>query len=154
MRRSNLPRPTSAGRGHRAFTLIEILIVVVILGILAAIVIPEFNSVTGSAQADATYSEVQKLRRHVQVFKTRNSNQLPAVQAGNGTWGELVGTGGEYLTAPPVNQWVGGSNGHTIVFGNGPDSSYHTNYGWIFDPVTGDVWAAGFDSNDEPLPRP
>lgn len=141
-------------RNHSAFTLIEILIVVVILGILAAIVIPLFGKLTGDAQAETTYSEVQKLRRHIQVFKARNGNNLPTVAAGDGSWGEIVTYGGEYLTAPPVNQWVGGNNSHVIVFGNGPDSSYHTNYGWIYDPLTGDVWAAAFDANDDPFPRP
>ncbi|MGD9688789.1 MAG: type II secretion system protein [Phycisphaerales bacterium] len=138
----------------RAFTLIEILIVVVILGILAAIVIPQFSALTGDAQAKTTYSEVQKLRRHLGVFKARNSNNLPNVLPGNGTWGELVAVGGEYLLEPPVNQWVGGNNSHVIVLGNTPDTTFHTNYGWIYDPATGDVWAASFDAADHPLPRP
>jgi len=45
-----------------AFTLVEILIVVIILGILAAIVIPQFTSATQDAKSAATYNELQKLR--------------------------------------------------------------------------------------------
>jgi hypothetical protein len=40
-----------------------------------------------------------------------------------------------------------------IKFGIGPDSVYQTNYGWIFDPNTGNVWAGSFDINDQPLPK-
>jgi general secretion pathway protein G len=138
----------------KAFTLIEILIVVVILGILAAIVIPMFASVSSDAQASTTYSEVQKIRRHIEVFRARNSNSLPTVAPGDGTWGPLVGSGGEYLMAAPVNQWIGGANAHVIIFGSGPDAIYHTTYGWIYDPANGNVWAAGFDANDEPIARP
>ena len=44
---------------RRAFTLIEILIVVVILGLLAAMVIPQFLDVTGDAQRTAFISSAK-----------------------------------------------------------------------------------------------
>ena len=44
---------------RRAFTLIEILIVVVILGVLAAIVIPQFTDVTGESQRTAFVNSAQ-----------------------------------------------------------------------------------------------
>jgi general secretion pathway protein G len=137
---------------RRAFTLVEILIVVLILGILAALVVPQFATATEDAQREATLTELQKLRRHIEVFEARNAGLLPDVEEGDGTWGQLVGT--EYLTAPPINAWVGWENGREIVFGAAPDDAYHTDYGWIFDPDTGEIWAAAYDANDEPLPRP
>jgi len=139
----------------RAFTLVEILIVVVILGILAAIVIPSFNSTVSDVAATASYNELQKLRRHIGVFKARNSDALPAVTAGDGTWGQLVGNGDYFLSAP-VNAWIGGANSRAIVVMPAavPDAAYHTNYGWIYDPNNGEIYAAGFDANDDPLPRP
>ena len=45
------PRPASATR--RGFTLIEILIVVVILGILAAIIVPQFSNAQSLSRATA-----------------------------------------------------------------------------------------------------
>jgi prepilin-type N-terminal cleavage/methylation domain-containing protein len=138
-------------RTNTAFTLVEILIVVVILGTLAAIAVMGFAGATSDAQASATASELQKIRRHIGVYQARNVQHLPSVTPGDGTWGEIIGR--DYLLSPPTNAWVGGANSRVIVFGSSPDTVYQSNYGWIYNPVTGDVYAGGFDSHDQPLPR-
>ncbi len=136
-----------------AFTLVEILIVVVILGILAAIATPQFASATDDSRRATTDHELKKLRRAVEVYQVRNGNALPNVAPGDGTWGEIV-LPGEYLSGPPVNSWVGGPNDGVIVIGNAPDGAYQTTHGWIFDDATGQIWAGSFDANDQPLPMP
>ena len=137
----------------RAFTLVEILIVVVLLGILAAIVDPLFSQSSNEARAQTTYSELEKIRRHIEVYQARNSGAFPTIQEDNGTWGEIVGPTSEYLKSAPVNAWVGGSNAKVIHFAETPDESFHTDYGWIYNATTGEIWAGGFDANDKPLPR-
>ncbi|MEM9111640.1 MAG: prepilin-type N-terminal cleavage/methylation domain-containing protein, partial [Planctomycetota bacterium] len=47
---------------RKGFTLVEILIVVVILGILAAIVIPQFTNASEAAKASSVLSQLQTLR--------------------------------------------------------------------------------------------
>ena len=136
---------------NRAFTLIEILIVVVILGILAAIVIAGFAGATSDAQQSTTASELQKIRRLIGVYQVRNNQLLPAVSAGDGTWGQIISR--DYIMRPPVNAWVGGANSRVIFIGTAADAAYQSDYGWIFNPTTGDVFAGGFDSLDHPLPR-
>lgn len=138
---------------RRAFTLVEILIVVVILGILAAIVVPQFANASEEASAGTTVYELEKLRRAVDVYRARWENHLPMVEAGDGTWGALVSGDGEYLKAAPLNPYIGGPNARVVTIASGPDESYHRDYGWIFDDETGEVWAAGFNADDEPLPR-
>lgn len=140
-------------RSLRAFTLVEILIVVVILGILAALVVPSFLDATDEASTNSAVHEVQKLRRAIEVYKVRNANVLPDVAEGEGTWGGLVLDAGEYLKSAPLNPYVGSGAAKVIVFGDGPDDAYQTDYGWIYDPDTGDVWAGGFDAEDEPFPK-
>ncbi|MBX3323025.1 MAG: prepilin-type N-terminal cleavage/methylation domain-containing protein [Phycisphaeraceae bacterium] len=151
---SSIQQHASGIVGHvrRAFTLVEILIVVVILGVLAAVVVPQFGSAVQDASIGTTTSELHKIRRALEVYMVQNANLLPTVAEGDGTWGPLV-TGSGYLKGPPLNPYVGGSNAGVIVFRNAPDNAYQTTYGWVYDNATGRIWAGGFDGNDNPLPR-
>lgn len=135
----------------KAFTLIEILIVVVILGILASIVVPLMAGASEDAAIAAAQTELNKVRRAVEVFQVSNDNALPAVIAGEGTWGEIVTPA--YLREAPTNGYVGGANSRVIVIGAAPDGAFQTTHGWIYNSATGDVWAGGFDADDQPLPR-
>lgn len=139
-------------RLRAAFTLVEILIVVVILGILSAIVVPQMVGAQEESQVNATLYDLGKIRQHVVVYQSREQ-AFPEIIAGDGTWGQIVSDQGDYLMAPPVNAWVGGDNRRVIAIGTAPDASFQTDHAWIFDPATGRVWAGGFDGNDVPLPK-
>ena len=56
--------------GKRAFTLVEILIVVVILGILAAIVLPKFSNASAIARASMLADDLRVIRMQVQVYRS------------------------------------------------------------------------------------
>src|SRR5438477_10098419 len=58
------------------FTLVEILIVVIILGILAAIVIPQFTNASTDAKKSNLTSQLQTLRSQIQLYKLQH-NDLP-----------------------------------------------------------------------------
>ena len=141
-------------RKRKAFTLVEILIVVVILGILASIVVPQFATATSDAQKSAMLDQVNKVRKALAVYYVRSGNVYPTITAGDGTWGELLSPTSSYMRQAPVNMWVGGANSKVIIIGVAADTAFQTDHGWIFNPATGDVWAGGFDAQDNPFPRP
>lgn len=56
---------------NRAFSLVEVLVVVVILGILAAVVVPKFAVATDDARSAALEAAVGGVRSSIAAFRTR-----------------------------------------------------------------------------------
>jgi len=64
-------------KAKKGFTLVEILIVVVILGILAAIVIPQFTGASTEAKESSLVSNLQTMRSQIELFKIQHNDILP-----------------------------------------------------------------------------
>jgi len=71
--------PSHVGRGHRGFTLVELLIVVTIIGILATIVIPQFSNASTQARENALKDELRYLRTQIVVYKAQHKDIAPGV---------------------------------------------------------------------------
>ena len=82
---------------RKGFTLIEILIVVIILGILAAIVIPQFTNASKEAKHSSLVTQVQSMRSQIALFKLQHNDYLPGQLA-------LVGSGGTFSQTDFWNQ--------------------------------------------------
>ena len=67
------------------FTLIELLIVVVVLGILAAIAIPQFTSTADEAKASSLQSNLQVLRRILEMYRFQHNAIYPGYPFGGGS---------------------------------------------------------------------
>src|SRR5689334_14289446 len=108
----------------RAFTLVEVLIVVVILGILSALVVPQFTNATDDTQRAATLDQLVKLREAIDLYHVRNNAHYPNIVAGVGeaAWGELIGP--DYMRGAGINSWVGGAGAQVLVLGSSADPGY------------------------------
>ncbi len=73
------------------FTLIEMLIVVTIIGILAAIVMPRFLSTTDTARQNAHKTERQNINAQIELYHF-NTGEWPTAMD-NGSWAEPNGGG-------------------------------------------------------------
>jgi general secretion pathway protein G len=143
----------------RGFTLIEILIVVIILGILAAIVIPQFSSASNDARKSNVQSTVQTLRSQIALYKLQHQDVLPNLIT---NWDQLTKktdvagavattgtTFGPYMQDVPTNSLNSLS---TVVNGDGTAASA-TACGFVYDygtgatagTLTGKIWGTDVD---------
>ena len=76
-------------RRNKGFTLVEILIVVIILGILAAIVIPQFTEASNDARTSALQSDLQTFRSQLQLYKVQH-NDTPPTEINGGATCQMV----------------------------------------------------------------
>jgi prepilin-type N-terminal cleavage/methylation domain-containing protein len=118
------------GRGRGGFTLIELLIVVMILGILGALIIPQFSSASDDTKKNSLASSLNALRTQIELYMLQHGDSPPAL------------TVGPYLTNPPINQ-LNGKSDILIVAADvvGGDAVAGTGLGFIYNPANGKIWA-------------
>jgi type IV pilus assembly protein PilA len=86
-------------RKREGFTLIELLIVIIIIGILAAIAIPMFLGQRDKAKESAVKEGVHSIQVGVQSYAVDNNDQYPAVAI------VTQGSMGTYVDNWPKNPW-------------------------------------------------
>jgi general secretion pathway protein G len=172
--RINLARYWLGGQG---FTLIEILIVVVILGVLGAVVLPRFSDATMQTRETTLKDDLRYVRTQIIVFKANHGNNAPGYPSGKplaspteqaflmqmtGVTDEFCNIikkptekkFGPYLKKMPVNPLNGLStilivpNGSSMPPAGLPDNST----GWIYKPQTLELIpnSTGNDSEGNP----
>jgi prepilin-type N-terminal cleavage/methylation domain-containing protein len=135
---------------HRGFTLVEILIVVIILGVLAGIVIPLFANATTDARRAALSDQLHTVRVQIQLYTLQHGDTRPVLTGSN--WDPLITQTfyptplipcGPYLPSIPRNTL----NGYTdiVVVNTDPAWSANvaalgTNIGFVYNPIDGVIW--------------
>lgn len=133
-------------RKNKGFTLVEILIVVVILGILAAIVIPQFSDASTQSKVSSSLSSLQSLRSQIQLYMIQHNDTPPALDTfvdqmtkysdAEGTTADAKNTAngiiyGPYVQSIPSNPW---NNSRDVAASPAGDN------GWVYDEDTGNIY--------------
>jgi prepilin-type N-terminal cleavage/methylation domain-containing protein len=158
-----IERAGSVMRKENAFTLVEILIVVVLLAILALVVIPMVSGSVISAKESALAHDLQMLRRYVLVYKSQHLEVAPGYPDGDTTQvpteqtfidqftlssnpdgqtapiGTLGFERGPYLMKIPVNPLNHKSTVEVLADGAAFPASPDGSHGWIYKPETSEV---------------
>ena len=124
-----------AKRFNRGFTLIEILVVIVIMGILAALVVPKLMSRPDEARAVAAKHDIMTLLQALKMYRLDNA-RYPTTEQGlqalvtkpGGTPAPMNWKSGGYIERLPKDPWGGayqylapGAHGEVDVFSFGAD---------------------------------
>jgi general secretion pathway protein G len=129
---------------RKAFTLAEILIVVGIIGILAAIVLPEFKSHTQKAKEAAAKDNLRILRNTIEFYAAQHNGIPPGYQDGDPSnpvghaafRQQLISNG--YLPKIPENPF--NNNAGVKMLADIDDfpaeAVFFDLYGWMYKPAT------------------
>jgi len=134
-------------RIRKGFTLVEILIVVVILGILAAIVVPQFTNATQDAQAGNLKAQLKSLQNQIELYNARNNGSYP--DFGTDAWGSATVTtsmiGGNYIKTAPQNPAFPGADKTSITVSTTADERGVDGFAWVWNSVDRTLYASYFN---------
>jgi type II secretion system protein G len=96
---------------RRGFTLVELLVVVVVIGVLAAIAIPKFQNSKGKANAASLKSDLRNIATAQEAYFYENSTYTTNLAALNAnltsgvtiTWGTVNGAGWAAKVTHPLS---------------------------------------------------
>lgn len=132
---------------RKGFTLVELLIVVIILGILAAVVIPQFSDASTDTRVSSLQFNLREMRKQIDLYRHHHNGNFPVLLTfvdqmtkktdADGTV-NVAGKYGPYMQKIPNNPFTVGGTGNDVTAG-----AAAANKAWFYDATTGE-----FKAND------
>jgi prepilin-type N-terminal cleavage/methylation domain-containing protein len=142
-----------------AFTLVEVLIVVVIMAILAATIIPQFTDSTNDAKLSTVKFNLHTMRSQIELYKAHHNGLLPSATLVELTKSTDVdgtqGTGasfpyGPYMREIPANPFTNSSAVKSIAADPAAAGDVTAGgAGWLYNSTSGGIWIDHADHFDE-----
>jgi general secretion pathway protein G len=140
------------GSGRRAFTIIEMLMVIVALAIMAGVVIPQVSSAVDDAKQGSMLANLHEITNAIERYRMEHSGlppdqvvgrRLPQLTSKTNVDGE-IGTGPGYIYGPYINRMPENplsDTANVYMVTSVPPSSLDKRIGWVYHADSGQIWA-------------
>jgi general secretion pathway protein G len=135
---SKFPIKPAVRRRDRGFTLIEIMVVVVIMGILAALVVPKLMGRTDDARISAARQDIATVMQALKLYRLDN-HRYPTTEQG------LNALIAKPQSGPPANGWKQGGYLERL-----PKDPWGTAYQYLSPGVHGEVDVFSYGADGQP----
>ncbi len=125
---------------QRGFTLIELVIIIVILGILSTAAVVHYQDLAGSSKTSALRASLATVRESLSIWRM---SQIVKTGSDSYPSSNVLMTSGEVLAygVPPNPYQSEGSAPDSVVEGVAMGVVVGTRGGYAYNPATGDIWA-------------
>ena len=122
-----------SSRSRKAFSLVELVVVVLILGILAAVAAPRLFDTANDARLNGTRQSLSVVRDSVELYKAQNGSFPPAAT--------LATALRPFLKGPfPAIQIGANQNANVATSAQNPITAPEAGgAGWAYNPTTGEI---------------
>lgn len=140
----------------KGFSLVELVIIAALLGIMAAIIVPQFQSQSSQAKKAVAKDHLRMLRSAIELYTVQHRGIPPGYEDNNplntpssAVFLTQMMISGSYIRKMPANPF---NNLETIMMVGNNESFPQKpvdGYGWVYQPATKDIrlsWA-GTDSD-------